>query len=380
MIMAFNKREFLSAGLGLGIGAGLAGSAAMAQERSGQPPVGYGEASKSGDRVKSFAGSGKQTSMVDMNYKPRRLNKAIELWEDDQPVFYATYAPSGVPDGYEVGRAMAKTWCDAINYEMEQASFDVSNLRNFMQGLVDGGPTRSGHRMPMVFASLPVTGLDATYMRANSWVIAQVLAAGVQSIDLCHARDPEAVEVAVQSMRYPFDYPGVPRQRLEGLRGNGSESFSSHIWGITGNQYLHRADLWPLNPKGELCLGLKIEDKYAHANAMKTLGIPGVCFAEWGAGDSSVSILGLAVYPEDAPTRGDGTAATPAPGSYEDPRLEHARLTVLAACKAHGIRPLNMGSSRDATENYKQGTRVLGGGNEEAALACREFARRTMPI
>jgi 4-hydroxy-2-oxoheptanedioate aldolase len=378
--MDINKREFLAAGIGLGVGAGLVAGSALGQEPGAQQPSGYGEASKSGGRVRSFAGSGKQTSMVDMNYKPRRLNKAIELWENDQPVFYATYAPSGVADGYEMGKAMAKTWCDAINYEMEQASFDISNLRNFMQGLVDGGPTRSGHRMPMVFVSPPVTGLDATYMRANSWVIAQILAAGVQSIDLCHSRDPEAVEVAVQSMRYPFDYPDVPKQRLEGLRGNGSESFASHIWGITGNQYLHRADVWPLNPKGELCLGLKIEDKYAHANAMKTLGIPGVCFAEWGAGDSTVSLLGLAGYPEDVPSRGDGTAATPGPGSNQDPRLEKARLTVLAACKAHGIRPLNMGTSRDPIENYKQGTRVMGGGNEDAALACREFTKRTMPI
>ncbi len=378
--MDIKKREFLAAGIGLGVGAGLIHGQAQAQQPGSAQPSGYGEASKSGGRVRSFAGSGKQTSMVDANYKPRRLNKAIELWEDDQPVFYATYAPSGVADGYEMGKAMARTWCDAINYEMEQASFDIANLRNFMQGLVDGGPTRSGHRMPMVFVSPPVTGLSAAYVTANSWVIAQILAAGVQSIDMCHARDPEAIEVVVQAMRYPFDYPGVPRQRLEGLRGNGSESFASHIWGITGNQYLHRADVWPLNPKGELCLGLKIEDKYAQANAAKTLAIPGVCFAEWGAGDSSISILGLAGYPEDAPSHGDGTAATPAPGSYQEPRMEQARLSVLAACKANGIRPLNMGNSRDPIENYKQGTRVMGGGDEAAALACREFTKRRMPI
>ena len=48
-----------------------------------------------------------QPSSVDLAYKPRRINKAIELWEDGQAVYYTG---SGVnPGGYlaivEVDRA-----------------------------------------------------------------------------------------------------------------------------------------------------------------------------------------------------------------------------------------------------------------------------------
>ena len=383
--MGINRRELLGAGMALGVGAatagmGLAANSASAQEQPSATE--FGSNSKNGSIVRDFAGNGKQTSMVDMNYKPKRLNKCIELWEAGCPIFYATYAPSGlVDDAYETGKAMAKTYADAINYECEQGVFDMSNLRKFMQGLADGGPTRSGHRTPMVFASLPVTGRNRAYVEANSWVIAQALAAGVQSIDICHARDPEAIEMVVASMRYPFhNVPNTPELPIEGLRGNGSESFASHIWGITVNKYLHVADVWPLNPRGEICLGLKIEDHWAQTNAAKTLAVPGVAFAEWGGGDSTMSDLGLAAYPENEPPRTPGSGG-PGPGSrMEDPILTKARLSVLASCKANNIKPLNMGNGRTPLENFKQGTMVMGAGNEDGILECREFCKRTMPI
>ena len=51
-----------------------------------------------------------------------------------------------------------------------------------MQGLVDGGPTPSGHRTPMVFVTLPAWGFDGPSMRANVWQIHQALAAGAHGV------------------------------------------------------------------------------------------------------------------------------------------------------------------------------------------------------
>ena len=373
--MDLKKRDFLTAGLIAG--AGLAASPVLAQSAAGEAaaPV----AAKAGGKLKSFTGSGKQTSMVDPNYKPRRLNKAIELWETDQPVFYTTYAPDGLDDGYAMGKAMAKTWCDAINYECEQGVFDMSNLRKFMQGLVDGGPTRSGHRTPMVFVSSPVTGNDEASMRANAWMLQQILAAGVHAIDLCHARYPKAVEAAIAALRYAGTYPGVPPQAREALRGNGSERFASHIWGVTGNKYIHLADFWPLNPRGELAFGVKLEDKVAHANMNRTLAVPGVSFAEWGPGDSVLSVLGVEFFPEDLQPR-PGSEGVDATADHHDPRVQHLRLAVLAACQAHGIKPLNMSEQHDPIAGYTEGTRFFGASDEMAVLALREYTKRTMPI
>ena len=169
--MDIKKRDFLTAGMvvGAGLAAGAA-QAAITPNGQGVPkaagrsmldsPNFFGDASKGGGFNKSWARSLPQVASVDPNYKPRRVNKAIELWEDNQVAFYNVYMPSGAPDGYEEGKRLSQTYCDAIDYEMENGSLDFSNLRNFMQGLVDGGPTPSGHRTPMVFVTLPAVGFD----------------------------------------------------------------------------------------------------------------------------------------------------------------------------------------------------------------------------
>ncbi|MBI4472687.1 MAG: hypothetical protein HY646_08470, partial [Acidobacteria bacterium] len=103
-----------------------------------------------------------------------------ELLDQGQPVYYT--AGRG---GYEEGKKLAQTPYDYINYEMEHGAFDISALREFMRGLVDGGPTKSGHRTPAVVATLPILGLDEPSMRANYWVVQQVLAAGVHGVLIC---------------------------------------------------------------------------------------------------------------------------------------------------------------------------------------------------
>jgi 4-hydroxy-2-oxoheptanedioate aldolase len=117
--------------------------------------------------------------------KPKRLNKMIELLEAGQPVY--DVGVNGA--GYEEGKKLAQTTNDLIQYEMEHGPFEPQRLREFMQGLVDGGPTKSGHRTPTVIVTLPFIGLDAASVRANTWVIEQILTAGVHGLMLCHARN-----------------------------------------------------------------------------------------------------------------------------------------------------------------------------------------------
>ncbi|MGD1073076.1 MAG: hypothetical protein ABSB15_23400 [Bryobacteraceae bacterium] len=72
----------------------------------------------------------------DAHYKPRRLNKAIELLADGQPIYNAS-AQGG--DGYEAGLRLSQTYNDFIIYEMEHGTFDLEALRQFMVGLAAGG-------------------------------------------------------------------------------------------------------------------------------------------------------------------------------------------------------------------------------------------------
>ncbi|HYY89202.1 MAG TPA: hypothetical protein VFA49_10435, partial [Chloroflexota bacterium] len=156
----------------------------------------------------------------------QRVNKAVELLADGQPIYYVTVEERG----YEGGRAAARTWADYINYEMEHAAFDVRGLHDFMRGLTDGGPTPSGHRAPAVIVTLPTDGSDEQVMRANAWMVKQVLAAGVHGILLCHAETPGAVRAFVEAARYPFHSP-------TGRRGSGGQQQAAAIWGLSVDEY-----------------------------------------------------------------------------------------------------------------------------------------------
>ena len=357
--MDIKKRDFLFAG----VGAAMATQAvAQAQPR--------------------WIWSGKQPAAVDANYKPRRLNKCIELWEDGQPIYYVTWGPSGEGDGYEMGKKMAQTWADCICIDLEHACFDLADVRKFMRGLVDGGPTRSGHRMPTTFVSMPIVGHSQAYMEANSWVLAQILACGVMGVDVCHARDPKAVAAAVQAIRYPFAYPGSAGKVLgelpyggEGLRGSGSQGFAARIWGVNQNRYTRLADIWPLNPAGEIMLGLKIEDRWALENVEKTFAVPGISFAEWGPGDMAMSLNGLSFYPDPPVPRATEFSV---PSSIA-PNVAAARLRVAAACKASGVKLLDTCIPETVVDSIKLGAMVLEC-SEQSALIGRDYTKRKMPV
>ena len=58
---------------------------------------------------------------------------------------------------------------------------------------------------------------------------------------------------------------------------------------MTKEEYVQKCDPWPLNPDGELFLGLKIEDRYCVDNVDEIAAVPGIAFAEWGPGDMGMS-------------------------------------------------------------------------------------------
>src|SRR6516225_5458200 len=212
--------------------------------------------------------------------KPARINRAIELLQQGQPIYY-TGSHEGTEGSFQQGVRDAQTWADYISYDMEHAPFDVKGLADYMRGLVQGGPAKSGHRTPAVIVNVPVNGTDEATVRANAWMFQQVLATGVHGILLCHADTPGAVRAFVEAVRFP---------EFGGRRGVHGNPTAARIWGISADEYGARADAWPLNPNGELLLGLKLEDKYALENAETNARVPGVGFAEWGPGDMAFSL------------------------------------------------------------------------------------------
>ncbi len=293
---------------------------------------------------------------------PNRINRAIELLEQDQPIFY-TGSHTGAELTYEAGEAMAKTWADYINVGMEHGVFDLAGLGEFMRGLLDGGPTNSGHLTPTVVVELPTDGASEDVIRANAWQIRQLLARGVHGLLLCHAETPGAVKAFVESCRFPFQTIGVGEKLDQGRRGTAGEPAAAPIWGLSPHEYAAKADPWPLNPDGELLLGLKIENRRALENAEESLAVPGIGFAEWGPGDMSMS-FGYHGMPR---------------GGERPPELQAARDRVFAACKANGVRFLDGGPVETVKQRIDEGVRISGG-TEELATVAREYVGRTMPV
>ena len=288
-----------------------------------------------------------------------RVNKAVELLEQRQPVYFE-FVDAVNAGEYNGGRALAQTWADYITYDMEHSAFDVLALMQFMQGLADGGPTRSGHRTPAVIVTLPIDGIDEPAVRANAWMIKHVLGAGVHGLLLCHAETPEAVRAFVEAARYAFassDGLGA------GRRGHGGQIRAAEMWGISVGEYFARADPWLLNPRGELLLGIKIENTRALANAERTTRVPGIAFAEWGPGDMGMSMG----YPDQ----------------HDEPypaQMQAARARIMAACKAAGLAFLEQVTTENVASRLDEGVMIASGPQaREAAEIGRKHTGRKLP-
>jgi 4-hydroxy-2-oxoheptanedioate aldolase len=280
-----------------------------------------------------------------------RINKTVELLEQRQPVYFE-FVDGESAGGYDGGRALAQTWADYIVYDMEHTAFDVRALLQFMRGLVDAGPTPSGHRTPTVVVTLPIDGIDAHTVRGNGWMIKQALAAGVHGLLLCHAESAEAVRAFVEAARYPF--VTIAGSDLgPGRRGHGGQERAAEIWGITAEEYFARADPWPLNTRGEFLLGIKVENTRALDSVEQTTQVPGLAFAEWGPGDLGMSMG----YPDQHDE--------PYP-----PEMRAARERIMGACKAAGL----------AFQDLVAPDNVIGRLDEGVMIGCGPHAREAADI
>ena len=318
----------------------------------------------------------------------KRINRCVELLEQDQAIYY-----DGPHSGHVLteaqGRIDAMTWADYMNVGMEHGAFDMAGLADYMRGMVEAGPTRSGHRTPAVIVEAPVNGIDAGHVRYNAWQFRQILGRGAHGILLCQAESADAVRAFVESCRYPHNTLGVdpnipsPLARMQGatrakdggtdadgrkllgigMRGRGSETTAAPVWGLPVEDYMDRCDPWPLNPRGELLLGVKLESPEGVANCDEIIAVPGLGFAEIGPGDLSLS-LGYRTIPRE-----------PYPKE-----MQIARDRILAACRRHGVAFLQSCTEDNIIARIEEGVRVVAGHSEAAAVKGRAHQRRTMPV
>jgi 4-hydroxy-2-oxoheptanedioate aldolase len=238
-----------------------------------------------------------------------RLNGAIRALEQGKPAF-VTFSPP------EIGTAQAINAApyDAVVFEMEHNPYDIQLLRNCLQYMLDRRQiATSGSLAPAV---TPMVRIPANGGEMNQFLAKQVLDIGVYGIVWPHVSTVEEARNAVAACRYPRP-PSAPLYEPAGLRGDAPKNAAPY-WGLTAQEYYARADVWPLDPRGEILVGIQCEEAKAIRNLPKILEqVPGIGYVLIGEGDLSQD-LGF-------------------PRQYEHPTVAAAIDEILAICKAHNV-------------------------------------------
>lgn len=258
-----------------------------------------------------------------------RVNKLIELFERGQPAFGLLSFNYSL----DTARSLADSELDFILIDMEHAPFDVERLRLFLLGMTNKRAIiEKGNLQPDVvpFVRIPAAGGSAELVAQAK----QVLDVGVYGIMFPAIHNREQAELAIRATRYPQRI-GAPDREPAGLRGR-NPSNAVWYWGIP--DYMARADVWPLDPQGELLAILFIESPEGVANIGEIIAVPGLGGIFIGPSDLSTSM---------------GHASPAAP------EVEAAIQTVLAACLEHDVPCAITTNAGNVQQRINQGFRFV---------------------
>ena len=237
----------------------------------------------------------------------QRVNKLIELFENDEPGFGVLSFDYSLNNA----RALATSGLDFVFIDMEHAPFDVERLREFLLGMTNKRSIlEKGSLQPDVvpFVRIPAAG-GAEELIAQA---KQVLDVGVFGIFFPAVHTREQAELAVRATRYP-QHNGAPDFEPAGLRGR-NPSNAAWYWGVS--DYHAKADVWPLDPQGELLAMMFIESAEGAENIDEIIAVPGLGGIFIGPSDLSTSM---------------GYSSPAAP------QVEEAIQRVLQACLANDV-------------------------------------------
>ena len=287
----------------------------------------------------------------DTDSRSTRLNAMASLLDQGQVLFGLTVNFRGV--GNSPIAAMnhsANKNIDLVMYDLEHNPFDVTELRTYMQFLLDPSTiAKAGHvnASKTIIARIPAYGRE---LEKNTWMVKSVLDAGVHGVVFPHIETPEQAFTAIRAMRYP-QRPDAQDFHPDGIRGSGA-AVAARYWGLSEPEYKLRSDIWNLDPNGNLVPWFIIENRLGVANVREI------------AKQLKESKVGAVLWA--------GTGDLGSAYNHDQTAVDNAVETILAAGHEFGL-PVAMNGSSRIAERIGQGARIFMGG---ATPAARQEAGR----
>ena len=261
------------------------------------------------------------------------INPYIALMESGKPAFGVFSSNVSL----RAGASMSGSGLDLVIVDMEHSPFDPTRLESYLVGMTDKGSIlKNGLKVKTApFVRVPAAGREQL-----QFILKQVLDLGPLGVVVPHVDTAEDARAMVQACRFP-QLKGVPDYEPQGKRGVGY-GWAARQWGISGGEYADRADLWPLDPKGELVLWVMIESVPAVENIRAIAAVPGIGGLFIGPSDLAFS-LGVPLG---------------------DPAVETAIETIVAAAREAKIPLGTLCGGNEVEKRLAQGFQFLAVGSD----------------
>jgi 2-keto-3-deoxy-L-rhamnonate aldolase RhmA len=226
-------------------------------------------------------------------------------------------------------RAAKDPLMDFVFLNMEAiTSYNPAMVKAFLQTMADGGISRNPNDHPLM-TRLPIFRNDPVAARQR---VAEMLNLGVHAIVFPDMESGEEAQQALASMRYAQPASSKFPQPA-GVRPDEAGQAPAH-WDLSADEYKRKADVYPINPQGELASIFIIE-----------------------------SVKGIENSREITRTR--PTVAFPGPGTLgrvfqgDAAKVEAAIQTQLASCKEFDVPCGITANPADVAKRIKEGFRMI---------------------
>ena len=239
-----------------------------------------------------------------------RLNNVIRVLERGEIPITSFVSPPSV----ESAMAVSTTAYDGVVFEAEHNPYDIKDLRDCLQYMLNRRQILDcGTLAPPV---TPLIRIPPNGGEKSQWLAKQVLDIGAYGVVWPHVSTAAEAYNAVAACRYPRPTSAATYEP-RGQRGD-SPVHAARYWGLTTQEYYAKADVWPLNPDGEILVIIMCEEVKAIDNLPEMLrDVRGIGVVLIGEGDLSQD-LGC-------------------PRQYDHPAVVEAMTAIRRICKEHDV-------------------------------------------